>query len=166
MAAPSGNAFWKKRAKHGRDKLFKSPELLMQAVEEYLRYVDNSPWMNKEAIKGGEFAGQIVSIPTARPYTLSGLCLYLNCNRGYFSDFKKTCSKDFSEVISRIEDTIFTQQIEGALVGAFNPNLTARLNGISDKTEIDNTGNITATVTVVNSKGVLPVNSEKDIDDV
>lgn len=149
---PSGNQFWKKRSKHGRDKLFASPELLMEAVEEYLEYVDGAPWMNKEAIKGGEFAGQIISIPTARPYTFSGLCLYLGCNRGYFNDFKKTCSADFSAVISRIEEIILTQQIEGALVGAFNPNLTARLNGITDKQSVDHTTNgaslTTATINV------------------
>lgn len=134
-AAPSGNQFWKKRSKHGRDKLFESPELLMEAVEEYLTYVDESPWMNKEAIKGGEFAGQIISIPTARPYTLTGLCLYLNCDTSYFRKFKTTCSEDFFTVITRIEEIILTQQIEGALVGAFNPNLTARINGITEKSE-------------------------------
>jgi hypothetical protein len=138
-AAPSGNAFWKKRNKHGRDKLFASPELLMEAVEEYLQFIDDSPWMNKEAIKGGEFAGQIISIPTARPYTLSGLCLYLSCDTSYFRKFKTTCSVDFFTVISRIEEIILTQQVEGAMVGAFNSNLTARLNGISDKREIDHT---------------------------
>ncbi|AMR34169.1 hypothetical protein A0256_23310 [Mucilaginibacter sp. PAMC 26640] len=138
MAAPSGNSFWKKRNKHGREKLFASPKLLMEAVEEYLTYVDDSPWMNKEAIKGGEFAGQIISIPTARPYTLTGLYLYLGCNKHYFNDFKKNCSQDFSEVITRAEEIILTQQVEGAMVGAFNANLTARLNGISEKTEVDN----------------------------
>lgn len=142
MAAPSGNSFWKKRAKHGRDKLFATPELLMEAVEEYLTYVDDSPWMNKEAIKGGEFAGQIISIPTARPYTITGLYLYLGCNKHYFNDFKKKCSQDFSEAISRIEDIILTQQVEGALVGAFNSNLTARLNNISDKTDIEHSGEV------------------------
>jgi hypothetical protein len=140
MAAPSGNSFWKKRAKHGRDKLFATPELLMEAVEEYLTYVDESPWMNKEAIKGGEFAGQIISIPTARPYTLTGLCLYLGCDSSYFRKFKTTCSEDFFTVISRIEDIIVTQQVEGAMVGAFNANLTARLNKISDKTDVEHSG--------------------------
>lgn len=134
-AAPSGNSFWRKRSKHGRDKLFETPELLMEAVEEYLTYVDDSPWMNKEAIKGGEFAGQIISIPTARPYTLTGLCLYLNCDSSYFRKFKKTCSEDFFTVVTRIEEIILTQQIEGALVGAFNANLTARINGITEKSE-------------------------------
>lgn len=144
-AAPSGNAFWRKRAKHGRDKLFATPELLMEAVEEYLTYVDESPWMNKEAIKGGEFAGQIISIPTARPYTLTGLCLYLGCSSSYFREFKSNLPKGaeaFLTVITRIEEIILTQQIEGAMVGAFKENLTARLNKISDKTDIEHSGEV------------------------
>lgn len=28
MGAPKGNQFWKLRSKHGRDKLFSSPEIL------------------------------------------------------------------------------------------------------------------------------------------
>lgn len=128
--------------------MFASPELLMQAVEEYLAYCDDSPWMNKEAIKGGEFAGQIISIPTAKPYTMTGLCLYLGCNKHYFNDFKKTCSDDFSDVITRAEEIILTQQIEGAMVGAFNPNLVARINGIKDNTEVDVTANVNTVIKV------------------
>ena len=42
MGAPTGNEFWKLRSKHGRDKLFQSPELLWDAAEEYFQWsVDN-----------------------------------------------------------------------------------------------------------------------------
>lgn len=135
MAAPKGNKFWQRRSKHGRNKLFATPELLYEAACEYFMWCDRNPWRKNEAIKSGDNAGKLIKVPTQRPYTLSGLCLYLGVNQGYFYDFKKTCGKDFSDIVTRIEEIIETQQFEGAIVGAFNPNIIARKLGLSEKTE-------------------------------
>ena len=43
-AAPKGNQFWKLRSKHGRDKLFATPDLLWEAACEYFAYCDKHPW--------------------------------------------------------------------------------------------------------------------------
>ena len=51
MAAPKGNQFWKLRSKHGRDKLFATPDLLWQAACEYFEWCDKHPWYKSEAIK-------------------------------------------------------------------------------------------------------------------
>ena len=145
MGAPKGNQFWKLRSKHGRDKLFASPELLWDAACDYFQWCDENPWVKSEAIKSGDLAGTIVRIPTARPYTLTGLCLYLDCNSKYFTEFEanlKESDKDFSEVITRIRETIYSQKFEGAAVGAFNANIISRDLGLADKQEHD----VTATV--------------------
>lgn len=134
MAAPKGNQFWKLRSKHGRDKLFATPDLMWEAACEYFEWCDDNPWL-AEKTKKRDNSTEIEASPTQRPYTLSGLCLYLGCNQGYFSDFKKNCSIDFSEVITRIEETIETQQFEGATVGAYNANIIARKLGLADKQE-------------------------------
>lgn len=139
MAAPLGNQFWKLRSKHGRDRLFASSELLWEAAQEYFEWCDDNPWQKNEAIKGGDMAGSLVQVPTARPYTLSGLCVYLDVNTQYFDDFKaalKPDEHDFSVVITRIEAIIRTQKFEGAAVGAFNANIIARDLGLSDKKEL------------------------------
>lgn len=47
--------------------------------------------------------------------------------------------EDFLHVIARVEETIETQQFEGACVGAFNANIIARKLGLSDKQEVDHT---------------------------
>jgi hypothetical protein len=130
MGAPAGNQFWKQRSKHGRDKLFQTPDLLWQACCEYFEYTDTRKWIKKDWV--GKDAME-VERETETPYTYSGLCLYLNTNRGYFSDFKQTCSKDFSEIIMRVEDIMYTQKFEGASVGAFNQNIIARELGLADK---------------------------------
>ncbi|MBK5721409.1 DNA-packaging protein [Dysgonomonas sp. Marseille-P4677] len=136
MAAPKGNKFWKLRSKHGRDKLFASPELLLEAAYEYFEWCDKNPWQKNEAVKSGNMAGSIIKVPTQRPFSLSGLCNYLGCNQGYFYEFKTNCDKGFSDIITRIEELIEIQQFEGATVGAFNANIIARKLGLSDKQEI------------------------------
>ncbi|MEJ8803144.1 DNA-packaging protein [Pontibacter sp. H249] len=133
MAAPKGNQFWKLRSKHGRDKLFASPDLLWEAACEYFEWCDKHPWIKKDWVGKDAFE---VDRPTQRPYTLSGLCLYLDVNTKYFNDFKKAGREDFSEVLTRIEETIYTQKFEGAAVGTFNASIIARDLGLADKKEI------------------------------
>jgi len=136
--APIGNQFWKLRSKHGRDKLFATPELMLEAAYEYFQWCDNNPWIKNDVVKGGEQAGMKLAIETERPYTLTGLCLYLGCSSSYFRVFKSELEEDpqdFLTVITRIEEVIETQQFEGAAVGAFNANIIARKLGLSDKKE-------------------------------
>jgi hypothetical protein len=137
MSAPRGNKFWKLRSKHGRDTLFATPDMLWEAACEYFTWCDKNPWKKQEAIKSGDNAGTLISVPTQRPYTMSGLCIYLDCNQAYFRQFKERCGEDFSTVITRIEEIIETQQFEGAAVGAFNANIIARKLGLADKKELE-----------------------------
>ena len=51
MAAPKGNKFWMLRSKHGRDKLFATPELLWDAACEYFQWCDENPWTTRKAIQ-------------------------------------------------------------------------------------------------------------------
>lgn len=127
--------FWKRRAKHGRDKLFANAELLWKAACNYFEWCDENPWIKKDWV--GKDAEE-VERPVARPYTLSGLCLYLGVGEAYFRQFKseqKKCPPDFSTVIDQIYSTIETQQFEGAAVGAFNANIISRKLGLADKQE-------------------------------
>lgn len=136
MAAPAGNKFWQNRSKHGRDKLFASPELLWNAAEEYFQWCDDNPWMKAEAIKSGDLAGKIMEVPTKRPYTITGLLLYINASQGYWKDFKAAKHEDYSTVIEEIENVIYTQKFEGAAVGVFNANIIARDLGLKERTDV------------------------------
>lgn len=133
MAAPKGNQFWKLRSKHGRDKIFETPEILLDACYEYFDYQSKQSW-NKIDYKGRDVT--MVTIPTASPFTITGLCIFLGVNSVYFAQFKSNCSEDFSKVIKHVEDIIYTQKLEGATVGAYNPNIIARDLGLTDKTEL------------------------------
>jgi hypothetical protein len=137
MAAPKENTFWKLRAKHGRDKLFSDPDTLLSCCYEYFAQCDKNPWYKNEAIKSGDRVGETVKVPTQRPYTQTGLFIFLNIDRRTWDLYSKR--EDFIPVITHVEDVIYTQKFEGAAVGAFNANIIARDLGLKESTENKNT---------------------------
>lgn len=141
MAAPLNNNFWTLRSKHGREKIFSDPVILLDAVSEYFEYVDANPWFKNEAIKGGDKAGEIVKLPTQQPYTLKGLCHFLDIQYTTWQDYKER--SEFKEVVTRIEDFIYNQKFIGATVGAFNANIIARDLGLVDKKDTTTDGEST-----------------------
>jgi len=144
MAAPQGNQFWKQRSKHGRDKLFQTPAILLEAAEEYFQWCEDNPFIESKpmVVSNGQNSGssiEMAEIPIKRPFTLYGLCSFLDCSTGYFRAFKSTAQekdKDFLSVIEKIEETIYNQKFSGAASGFFNANIIARDLGLRDQSEI------------------------------
>ena len=134
-----GNQFWKLRSRHGRKKIFETPELLWEAACEYFEWVEDNPFRKQEAIKSGELAGTTMDVTVMRPYTMEGLCHYLGCNTGYFYDFVKSLNKetkqdkDFSEIVTRIRETVYRQKFEGAASNFLNANIIARDLGLQER---------------------------------
>lgn len=141
MPAPLNNKFWSLRNKHGRNMIFNSPDTLWEAACEYFLWCDENPWYKYEALKSGELAGEIISIPKTRPYTIEGLCLYLGISRDtfykYTNAFWEEDGEGYSDIIARIRDVIYTQKFEGAAVGAFNANLISRELGLVERKQIE-----------------------------
>ena len=73
------------------------------------------------------------------PYSKSGLALFLDVDYRTVEALKENEDKGFLHIISRIENIIYTQKIEGATVGAFNANIVSRELGLADKVETENT---------------------------
>lgn len=139
MAAPKGNSFWKLRSKHGRDKLFATPELLWEAACEYFEWCETHPLYETKAFA---FQGIVTTeeLPKMRAMTLSQLCFYLNCNEAYFRTFKAQLpegEKDFNTVIKDIENIIYNQKFQGASADLLNANIIARDLGLKDQSELD-----------------------------
>lgn len=179
MSAPIGNQFWKLRSKHGRDTLFEDADKLKEAIEEYFQYQIDHPIMkfeqtrtNRPPIKntdGSEtWPDPLIGLPTARPFTMVGLQLYLQCSQPYFSQFKHSLrekikpyepsdneketpeqaeirvkkAEDFLNVITWAENTIYNQKFEGAAAGIYNANIIARDLGLREGVDNKVTGNI------------------------
>lgn len=133
MAAPKGNQFWKLRSKHGRDKLFETPQLLWEAACEYFKWCEDNP-IEAEDNKGTK---NLNKVKFARPFTKEGFFLYVGVSDNWLSEFKKTASEDFLEVIHKIELIIRKQKLEGGIVGIYNANIIARDLGLSDKSTVE-----------------------------
>lgn len=159
MAAPIGNQFWKLRSKHGRDRLFATPELLWEAACEYFEWCENNPLI--EVDFRGKDAAQ-VELPKMRAFTMEGLCRYLDANTRYFKDFEKNCPDDFSPIITRIKEIIYDQKFTGAAAGFLNPNIIARDLGLKDasKQEISGPDGGPLAPPVINIQVVPPVKNE------
>ena len=140
MQFEKGNQFWKLREKSGRDPIFSNPDELVKLAFEYFESCDmDQSWNSKKTVDYEEKSNTEIK-EVRRPYTRSGFMLFLGVSENWMREFKKNCSDDFLEVISLIETTIDTQQIEGAMVGAFNSNLVARIQGIKDQSDVTTNG--------------------------
>lgn len=156
MAAPLGNQFWKIRSKHGRDKLFKTPELLMEAANEYFEWCDKNPIVSTKTTNTDKGFSQEEK-PVQRPYSKGGFFIYIQCSDTWLTEFKKTASIDFLKVIQEIENIIYTQQWDGATVGSFNANIIARTLGLSESTNTKHSGEVALTpitgMRIINTDG-------------
>ena len=120
--------------------MFATPELLWESALEYFEHCDNDTSWSTTKYSESE-KGTFNEVKTIkRPYTRGGLYLFLGCSTNWLSEFKKKCNSDFLEVIQAIETIIDTQQIEGAMIGAFNSNLVARIQGIKEQTDLTTNG--------------------------
>ena len=152
MAAPKGNQFWKLRNKHNAEALFESSELLLQSAYEYFEWCDKHNWYKQEAVKSGSECGRIIDIPVKRPYSISGLCTYLNCSQKSFNRFKKKLDGEFLEVINRIDNIIETQQFEGAVTGIFNTSIISKKLGLRESADITSNDGSSLQIEVIDDK--------------
>lgn len=137
MAAPKGNKFWKRRTKHGRDKIFSSHEALFAACCEYFEWVESNPLMEHKVF---QHQGVIVTadVPKMRAMTIGGLCIFLGINQTTW--FAWRADDDFSDVIARAEEIIREQKFTGAAADLLNPNIIARDLGLRDKQDHEHSG--------------------------
>lgn len=133
MAAPKGN----KNALEnngGRPRIFSSPKEMLEACLEYFEWADENPWIKNELIRGGDRAGQIMPVPTERPYTLIAMCHHIGIHEETFREYEKRI--EFFGVTTYVRQKIYNQKYEGAAVGAFNANIIARDLGLKDSKDV------------------------------
>jgi hypothetical protein len=142
-----GNKMWNLRTKSGVSKLFNSPEHFLTESLKYFEWASNNPWLKQEQLKTPPraakdddgnvyFPPNIVEIPTQRPFTIEGLCNYLGITYETFLNYeKKESYSDFFSVLAYVRKLIENQQLEGGMVGAFNPAIVIRKLGLKEQIE-------------------------------
>jgi len=136
-------------AKH---KYIETPEKLYELFEEYKNSLKPRE-IQKATPKG------VVSEWHTPPLTVSGFRVFGHKNgvsvEHYFANTDNAYD-EYRTICSLIEAEIRTDQIEGGMVGQFNPSITQRLNGLTEKTDVTSNGN-----TVGNEIKVTIVNGDK-----
>lgn len=116
-------------------RIFKTPEKLWEAFEKYVTETKANP-RKKHVFVGKDATSEFELLE--RPLTQEGFEIYCYDNYGcvgqYF-DNKDKLYNDFVAICSRIKQAIRRDQIEGGMVGQYNPSITQRLNNLVDKVE-------------------------------
>lgn len=103
--------------------------------KQHLQEKESQKWLKVQYVgKDGE---RVTDAPPM-PLTYEGFKVYMYENLGtihqYFDNLNGVYD-DFVEVCSHIKDEIRSNQIQGGLLGYYNPSITQRLNGLADKQE-------------------------------
>ena len=140
----------KYKKKRGRPPKFKTAKELAKAFEDYKAFCDEHPYEIVTIFKGEESVRYV-----QHPYTLCGFMVF--CDMGEWRDFARYTRErgdDFSTLISRIEVEVREHQVGGGMTGQYNSNLTARLNGLTDKKDVTSNGKeIDLKFEIVSGKG-------------
>ena len=125
-------------AKVGRPRNLNSPEQLYELFERYKRDVKANPRI-KSVFGGKEFEER--AEPLERPLTMEGFEVFCWDEVGQVEQYFKNIDKRYEEFIpicSRIRKEVRRDQIEGGMVGQYNPSITQRLNGLKEQVEQTN----------------------------
>tara|TARA_R110000751_G_scaffold303794_2_gene418762 strand:+ start:750 stop:1184 length:435 start_codon:yes stop_codon:yes gene_type:complete len=119
----------------GRNKAINKPELIWEMFEKYREEVKSQPRLKIEYV-GKD--GERVETPIERPLSLDGFYVY-GYDNGYtlhhYFDNPDGRYDEYRGISTRVRKAIRAEQIDGAMVNAYNPNLTARINSITEKTQ-------------------------------
>lgn len=124
----------------GKHKYIETPEKMWEYFEQYRNQVKDNP------IKVQDYVGkdaEMVYREKERPLTLEGFECFMY-DEGIISDLSQYFANteqrytEYQTICTRIRKTIKDDQIQGGMVGIYNPSITQRLNGLNE--------NITTTV--------------------
>lgn len=97
--------------------MWNTPEELQADIEEYFQWADNHPVEIVYPARTGA-DNKPLTYEAARPYTVEGLCRFLECNRLTLLNYEKSEGyEDFFEVIKAAKNRIAEQKVERGLSG-------------------------------------------------
>lgn len=124
----------------GRYKMISTPEILLQWWDEYKAHVDANPDYIQEATGKGVMTREV-----KKPYLRQGFEAWCFRNKGldihHYLDQSDESYVEFRGVVSCMRKEWEDDQIGGTMTGRYKaPNLTARLNGLVEKTDTKTEG--------------------------
>lgn len=133
--APKGNRYGIDSGNFFNPKKY-NPKEWVEVFTNYLCDRGNKVWNKKEAIKSGDMAGTLIDLPNQMPLSIESFCVYANCSKQTFYNYEKEEGyEEYFDITTRMREIIESDQLDGATVGAYNPNIIARRLGLADKQE-------------------------------
>ena len=121
-------------------RIFKEPKDLQEVWENYKANLIEQAKSWEKIQYVGKDGDRRIDYPKL-PLTLDGFEVYCygkhGCVNHYF-DNKEGYYDDFGTICSHIRKEIRADQINGGLLGFYNPSITQRLNGLTEKVEQTN----------------------------
>ncbi len=123
----------------GKRKYIETPEKMWELFTEYKQWVKSNP------IKVQDYVGkdaEMVYRSKERPLTIDGFECWCYDNEiisdlsQYFANTEQRYT-DYQTICTRIRKAVRTDQIDGGMAGIYNPSITQRLNGLTEKIEND-----------------------------
>ena len=138
-------------------KYIETPEKMYELFEAYKKDVKDNP-RKKHTFVGKDGISEFELLE--RPLTMEGFKCYcydlIGCVEQYFKNQDKLYN-DYIPICSRIKEEIRRDQIEGGMVGQYNPSITQRLNGLKEHSEVVNS----TSVSIIN---IDPLDDSNDND--
>jgi len=124
-------------AKH---KYIETPEKMWELFEDYRKDIKDNP-RTKHVFVGKDGNSDFERLE--RPLTMEGFKEYCYDKIGVIEQYFENRDErytDYVGICSRIKNTIRRDQIEGGMVGQYNPSITQRLNNLSEKKQLEHKG--------------------------
>lgn len=128
----------------GVHKAIETPERMWELFQAYREEAKRDVFLVEDYV--GKDADKVYR-HKERPLTYEGFCNFLedqgiiNNPVHYFQNYEGRY-ESFVHVCSRIKRVIRADQIEGGMVGIYNPSITQRLNGLVEKQQVDLDANV------------------------
>jgi hypothetical protein len=118
-----------------KQKYIETPEKMWELFEAYRKEIKDNPRFVYDYV-GRD--GTEVQKRLERPLTIEGFKNYcyevVGSIQHYWINFEDNYN-EYQPICSRIKEQIRQDQIEGGMVGQYNPSITQRLNNLTDKQE-------------------------------
>lgn len=136
MAAPIGNEYYKVRLKDGRDKQYATPQILLDACNEYFQWCIENPLQEEQA---NVYQGTVrkFTLSKLRAFTVHGLCNFLDISLTTWTNYRNHSGEEYLRVITRVDQMLYEQKFSGAAANLLNSNIIARDLGLQDKKVIE-----------------------------
>ena len=142
--------------KRGRPPRFATAEDIWTEFCAYVKFTDGYKIELPQHIVKGNKREEGRGGQVSQPLTLDGFMAFCGIGQCWkdFARYQCERGEDFSTVITRVRNTVRTDQIAGGLAGVYNSNLTARLNGLTDRQDVTSGGQpVDNIVRVVDGRG-------------